>query len=144
MSAQKKGAARLMAVQAVYEGLIYPRPAQQIVQDYLDRAGKRAEPDHEPFLQPDAPHLIAIVSGVAAHGSDLDAMIKAHVKVETELEPLLKAVLLCGAYELLAHPEIDAPIIINDYLDVAHGFYSPSEVAMVNAVLDALRKKLRP
>jgi N utilization substance protein B len=59
------------------------------------------------------------------------------------LEPLLTAILVCGTYELLAHPEIDAPIIISDYLHVTHGFFEGSESKLVNGILDALAKEVR-
>ena len=61
----------------------------------------------------------------------------------TSIEPLLSAILICGTYELLAHGEIDAPIIIADYLHVTHGFFEGSESKLVNGVLDALAKELR-
>jgi N utilization substance protein B len=58
-------------------------------------------------------------------------------------EPLLQAILFCGIYELMAHHDIDAPIIINDYVNVAHGFYEQSEADLINAVLDKQSKNLR-
>lgn len=143
--AVKKGAARLMAVQAVYEAMIQPRPAPQIIQEYMERAARAefADAQGNPIKKPDGAHLSAVVKGVAERHADLEAMVAGHVQTSVEMEPLLKAILWCGAYEILALPEIDAPVIINDYLDITHGFYGPGEAGLVNAVLDALRKKLR-
>ncbi len=63
--------------------------------------------------------------------------------VNKSVEPLLKSILLCGIYEITNHPDIDYPIIINDYLDVTHAFYEHGEVALVNAVLDGLAEVIR-
>ena len=35
-------------------------------------------------------------------------------------------------------------VLINEYLDVAHGFFSGDEPKMVNALLDRLARELRP
>ena len=56
---------------------------------------------------------------------------------------MLKSVLLCGICELLIHTETDAPIIVNDYLNVTHEFYDQKQVSFVNGVLDAVAKLVR-
>jgi N utilization substance protein B len=60
-----------------------------------------------------------------------------------DVEPLLTSILACGTYELLAHHETDAPIIISDYLHITHGFFAGPESKMVNGVLDAIAKEIR-
>lgn len=62
---------------------------------------------------------------------------------EKELEPLLKSILLCGVCELLEHQDIDAPLIINDYLNVTHAFYEQQQVNFVNGVLGKVSSVLR-
>lgn len=62
---------------------------------------------------------------------------------EKELEPLLKSILLCGVCELLEHQDIDAPLIINDYLNVTHAFYEQQQVNFVNGVLGKVTSVLR-
>ena len=62
---------------------------------------------------------------------------------EKEMEPLLKSVLTCGIYELIAHDDIDAPLIVNDYLNATHSFYEKSQVSFVNGILDAVSKAVR-
>ncbi|HZD25026.1 MAG TPA: transcription antitermination factor NusB, partial [Alphaproteobacteria bacterium] len=60
------------------------------------------------------------------------------------LELILAAVLRCGAYELLLRPDVPARVIINEYLEVAHAFFSGDEPGLVNGVLDRLARRLRP
>ena len=50
---------------------------------------------------------------------------------------------MCAACELLINTQIDTPIIINDYLNVAHGFFEQGEVTLINAILDKVAKSAR-
>ena len=80
--------------------------------------------------------------GVEERHDDLQTMVKAaKSQQEGGEEHLLHSILLAGTYELMAHHDVDQPIIINDYLNVAHAFYSKGEVSMVNAILDTMRKE---
>jgi N utilization substance protein B len=58
-------------------------------------------------------------------------------------EPLLMAILLCGAFELLDNQEVDAPVILSDYLNVTHAFYEQGESRLVNAILDSIKAVIR-
>lgn len=140
-------ASRLMAVQAVYQAGQSGQSLKSAAAEYLEHRVEMPlseEDETEKMIRPDGALLKNIVEGVEERGEDLAPMITANIRRDNkEMEPLLKAILLCGAYELLAHHEIDAPIIINDYLNVAHGFYGPGEVSLVNGILDNISKGLR-
>lgn len=58
-------------------------------------------------------------------------------------EYLLRSILIAAFYEIITHNDIDAPIIINDYLDVTHAFYDQSQVRFVNGILDNFAKSVR-
>ena len=61
------------------------------------------------------------------------------------LEAVLRAVLRAGAYELLARLEIPARVVLSEYVDLAHAFFSGKEPGLVNGVLDRVgESKLRP
>ncbi len=145
---RKKMAARLMAVQAIYESGHNGEPLEQVLRDYLDNRagmeiddGKMETPDRELFLQ--------IARGVNHRREEIEAILSGHLpqkeeqKPRKEVEPLLKAVFLCGIGEILLHPEIDAPLIINDYLEVTRAFYEKGEVSLVNGVLHNAAGRLR-
>jgi N utilization substance protein B len=139
---------RLVAVQAVYESQHNPEPMVEILSDCMSRAD-RLEVDGESLVVPDGVLLRKILLGVSEKKSALIELIEKNLtrKVENAsslaLEPLLLSILLCSTYELLAHDDIDTPIIINDYLDVTHSFYEDGQAKLVNGVLDALSKVLR-
>lgn len=138
-----RSVARLHAVQAVYGQLINPDLVPLVVNDYLTRrAGMEIE--GEKLASPDKALFSKIVQGVEERKTDLDDMVKGAMGEGGRMpEALLNAILLCGIYELLAEAETDAPVIITEYVDIAHAYYPPGETKLVNAVLDRLGKTLR-
>lgn len=140
-----KTAARLVAVQCAHQMLMTDLSAKDTFDYYrTNLMGKKQEGDE--YVPADIDLLSKILTGVDARRKDLGDMILGSLQQrETKRlpEPLLLAVLLCGAFELMNHHDIDAPIIIKDYLQVADGFFQGGEVKIVNAVLDKLAKGLR-
>ena len=141
--ALKALSARLCAVQAVYQHRVNPGPQAALLEEYPHRR-KSEDAQGETLPDPDGALLKNILHGVRARRAEIDGLVRAHLNPvrRRDLEPLLEAVLLCGAEEIL-RGEADAPLIINDYLEIAHGFYSQGEVALVNAVLDAVAAALK-
>lgn len=146
----KNSAARLLAVQAVYQilGNNTNCDPKKVVQEFLThRAGM--EVDGELMVPPNEEHFCKVVEGVNEHSKQLMEMVSQN-RLEgikegqaAMLEPLLKAILLCGAFELMVLQSIDAPLIIADYMKVSHAFYEDGEAKMVNAVLDSIKKTVR-
>lgn len=133
--------ARLVSVQTLYGVLHTGDSMREAAADVMARADK-LEVHGEPLVEPNRALLQKILIGVDEHKSNLNDMINANLK-KAEIELLLRSILLCGAFELMAHHDIDAPIIINDYVDVAHGFYEDGQAKLINGVLDTLSKSLR-
>ncbi|MBX2833760.1 MAG: transcription antitermination protein NusB [Micavibrio sp.] len=135
-------AARLRAVQAVYQKMQnQQQPMRVIIEEYLSFRAEM-DVDGEPLVPPDGALFKKILLGVDEKRTEIDAIIDAHLKKDAprlDVEPLLRAILICGCYELLIH-ETDAPIIINDYLNVGHGFFNRNEVGLLNGVLDNISK----
>jgi N utilization substance protein B len=59
------------------------------------------------------------------------------------VEEVLRAILRAGAYELAFRKDVPARVVISEYVDVAHAFYSEDEPGLVNAVLDAIARQVR-
>jgi N utilization substance protein B len=141
----RKKAARLMAVQAVYQMKVGKKEAPFIVDEYLFLR-KNMEVDGETMVEPDESLFRALVLGVAERAEDLAGIIDANRPKKEgghPDEPLLMAVMLCGSYELLCHQDIDFPIIISSYVEVAKAFYGGAEPSLINGVLDSVRRVTR-
>ena len=53
-----------------------------------------------------------------------------------------RLVLRLAVYELLERPDVPAPVVINEALELARTFSAPDAVRFVNGVLDAIRKRI--
>ena len=142
----RKTAARLFAVQAVYQAIQNKEPPSKLHDEFITyRIGMNLDDTIEGgnMVAPDQPLFRDILAGVTERWGDLQQIIQPRLKVSNTVEPLLTAILVCGTYELMAHHDIDAPIIISDYINITGSFFEASEPKLVNAVLDALSKELR-
>lgn len=137
-------AARLAAAQAVYQMLANEQDAASLIAEYKARRfGKPV--DGAEMVLPDGKLFVDVVQGVENRRGDLEDILKSAAG-ETKSgvrELLLQAILLCGSYELLAHHDTDAPIIISDYLHVTHAFYDQGESKLVNGLLDKVKGAVR-
>lgn len=139
----RKTAARLLAVQAVYQASLNEQPLKDAAQEYLNhRTGMSI--DGEEMVAPDKALFTKIMTGIADNKADLGHVVQANLKTDGQIaEPLIKAVLMCAAFELLACHDTDKGIIINDYLNVSHAFFDQKEVGLINGILDAVAGALR-
>ncbi len=140
----QKTAARLAAVQVLYQMRLNNQDATSAVKEFLEhRVGFNLDGDVFVPANPDL--LREIVMGVQERWSDIDAIVTKALTdgKKTEVETLLECILRAGVYELIAAANVDAGIIINDYLNVTVGFYDGSEPKIVNAILDKVAKAVR-
>lgn len=145
-----RNSARLMAVQAVYQMSVNRKEPAYVVDEYLyHRKGEVI--DGEELIAPDASLFTNIVLGVSERRDDLTGIVQANRpqkeggedSISSGLEPLLMAIALCGVYELLAHKDVDPPIIISTYVDVTKAFFTGNEPGLINGLLDSARKVIR-
>ncbi len=143
----RNSAARLAAVQALYQLKGNDEPVRLLIEEYRQhRLGKAL--DDVQTVMPDSLLFERILKGVTQYGETVQEMLAAALNKDGQQrlvpsEPLLNAILSCGAYELMSHQDIDAPILIDDYLNVTHAFYDQGEHKLVNAVLDRVRNMTR-
>ncbi len=151
----RRSVTRLAAVQALYEIEITAIPTDGVLADFLGRrwtltetqgASDGREPP-EPLIVPDLAFLKDLIDGVAERKPDLDRAIRAALGPDgtpfERLEVLLGAILRLGAFELAARPDVDTATIIDEYVEVAHAFFTGREPALVHGVLDRLAQNLR-
>ncbi|HUG63160.1 MAG TPA: transcription antitermination factor NusB [Methylomirabilota bacterium] len=144
--ANQRGAARLAAVQALYQMEIGGGDILSVVSEFETfRLGK--EIDGIEYRQADAAWFRDIVSGVVAEQRTLDPLVHTALVQDWPLKRVdatLRAILRCGTYELLKRPDVPARVIINEYIDVARAFFQEDEPRLVNGVLDRIAHENRP
>ena len=143
--ANKRGAARLAAVQALYQMDLAGTGLTEILAQF-ERHWIGREVEGAQYLPAEAAFFRDIVSGVVREQLKLDPLIDAALAERWPLkriETILRAVLRAGAYELEHRKDVPARVVVAEYADVAAAFVERDETGMVNAVLDQLARKLR-
>lgn len=144
-SANKRGAARLAAVQALYQMEISGANVAEIVAEYENtRLGQ--DIDGEQYLSADVAYFRGIMSGVVADQKEIDPIINDALISDwplSRIDNILRAVLRCGAFELKSRKDVPARVIISEYVDVAKAFFEVEEPRMVNGVLDKIARLFR-
>ena len=143
--ANKRGAARLAAVQALYQMDLAGTGLNEILAQFESHWLGR-EVEGEQYLPAEAAFFRDIVTGVVNDQRDLDPRIDSALAATWPLkriEAILRSVLRAGAWELDQRTDIPARVIVSEYVDVAHAFVESEETGMVNAVLDQIARQFR-
>lgn len=138
-------AARLLAVQALYQMAVGDQSAREVLQEFLQH---RVEEVIEGLKHASVNRelLTELVEGVAKETEELDDMIAAVLDEDwtlDRLEILLHALLRVATFELAERLEVPARVVISEYVDLANAFYDGRETAFVNGLLDRLAHVLR-
>jgi N utilization substance protein B len=143
--ANRRGAARLAAVQALYQMDIAGKGLNDILAEFESHWLGR-EVEGEQYLPAEAAFFRDIVGGFAAEQRRLDPQIDQALAAGWPLkrvEAIVRAVLRAGCWELDKRADIPARVVVSEYVGVANAFVDREETGMVNAVLDTLARKFR-
>lgn len=140
--ANQRGAARLAAVQALYQMDV----GRQSLEDTLAQfsaihVGREIE--GEEYLPADADFFRQIVGGVIKAQLEIDPAVDSALARSWpmgRIDATLRAILRAAAFELLKRQDIPARVVITEYVDVAKAFYEDEAPKMVNGVLDQVAK----
>jgi len=143
--ANKRGAARLAAVQALYQMDVAGSGVLEIAAEYAAfRLGK--EVDGKLYREADPQWFRTILSGVVENQKLVDPVIHDALTEDwplSRLDATLRAILRAGVYELMKRDDVPVAVIVTEYVDIAKAFYEEDEPKLVNAVLDRVARRLR-
>ena len=142
---RSRSAARLAAVQALYQQEMEGLPVPQLLHEFHHhRLG--ATIDGVEYADAEISFFDDVVKGVDARREELDGLIAANLAKGWSLDRLdkpMRQILRAGAYELVARADVATGSAISEYVDVAKAFYDTRESAFVNALLDKVAKAVR-
>jgi transcription antitermination protein NusB len=153
---RSRTASRVAAVQALFQSEQNNDSPEAVIDQFVrHRLGELPGPEmkggggYEEGRVPDAevPLFSRIVRTAVQQQDSLDRMVAEALPEGWpmgRLDPVLRAVLRAGAAELWMSDGPPSRVVINEYLDVAHGFFAGDEPRMVNGLLDRLAHLLRP
>lgn len=126
---------RRRALQAIYAWQVGGNRMIQVIEQF------RHEQDMEIA---DLEYFEDLLRGVERHLAELDAAIRAHIDREiAEVDPIERAVMRIGAYELRHRLDVPYRVVINEALEVTKRFGADQGHTYVNGVLDKLAGEWR-
>ena len=142
---QSRAAARLAAVQALYQQEMEQTPMVLLLDEFHQhRLG--AEIDDDQYAAAEVSFFDDVVKGVTARRVEIDTLLADRLAegwTLARLDKTMLQILRAGTYELLARADVPTGSVINEDLDVAHAFFAAREAKFVNGVLDAVAKAVR-
>ena len=143
--ARSRSAARLAAVQALYQQEMERTPLPKLLDEFHQhRLGATIE--DATYADAEVDFFDDLVRGVDARRGEIDAAIAAKLAAGWTLDRLdrpMRQILRAGAYELIARIDVPTATVISEYVDVADAFYAKREKGFVNGLLDAVAKDVR-
>ena len=144
-TANQRGAARLGAVQALYQMEVGGATLPSVVAEFeAHRLGRDLEGEQ---LRPaDLAFFRSLVGGVVEQQRKIDPIIHGALPPTwplTRVDLTLRAILRCGVFELLERRDVPGRVVITEYVDVARAFFEADEPGLVNGVLDNVARNVR-
>ena len=143
--ASERAAARLAAVQALYEMDVTGKTLPDVFAEFETYWIGR-EIEGEVYNTAELKLFRAIVQGVLEDQEPLDRTIDKTLVASWPLarvDSVMRATLRGGAYELKARKDVPARVVIKEYVDIAGAFFGREESGMINAVLDGMARTWR-
>lgn len=127
--------ARRRAVQALYQWQQSGEDLHEIETQFLvDQDMSRV----------DVPYFQELLRGIPRCVEELDGYLQPHLdRPIQEVDPVERAVLRIGAYELRYHMEVPYRVVINEAVDSAKVYGADQSHRYINGVLDKAARALR-
>ncbi|MDJ0738071.1 MAG: transcription antitermination factor NusB [Gammaproteobacteria bacterium] len=133
---RQRSRSRSLAIQALYQWQMAGQDVGEIIDHFL------VEQDPKKF---DSEYFTELVRAVPTRLGDLDGALAPCVdRALDAVDPVERAILRLGAYELLEHPEIPYRVVINEAVELAKTFGAEKGHRYVNGVLDKAARAIRP
>jgi N utilization substance protein B len=142
---ERRSAARLAAVQALYQMDLTQKSLNEVLAEFESHwIGREIEGDE--YKPADVGLFHQVVLGVIDAQRRIDPLIDETLAKGWPLrrvETVMRAILRAGTWELAETPGTPLKVVISEYVDMASAFYDKEEVNMINAVLDRIGKDVR-
>ncbi|NVK10507.1 MAG: transcription antitermination factor NusB [Gammaproteobacteria bacterium] len=127
--------ARKFLVQALYQWQLTATPAHEIDAQF------RVDND---FSKIDGEYFTEVLASVTMSAAQLDSEMAPYLDREvSELDPVSKALLRVGMYEMKKRVDVPYKVVINEAVNLAKTFGATDSFKYVNGVLDKAAKTYR-
>jgi N utilization substance protein B len=134
-ASRTRSLSRKLAMQALYQWQLTGQTAAELRNQYATEEG---------YGDADAEYFRDLLNGVTDGAAALDASLATFIDRPVEqLDPVERAVLLIGLYELGQRLDVPYRVVINEGVELAKRFGATDGHRFVNAVLDRAARSLR-
>lgn len=129
--------ARRFALQALYQWQLNPQPLSEIETQFQTDEERNLDRCEVSYFQ-------ELLHNVVLRVEEIDARLAGVVARPLDgLDPVERAVLRIGAYELVQRPEVPFRVVIDEAVELAKRFGATASHRFVNSVLDRLAAEVR-
>ncbi len=122
--------ARRCAAQALYQWMITGQPTAEIESGFIS---------DDALTDSDIGYFRHLIGAVPERRDALEQQLHALIERPlSQLDPVERAIILIGAYEILFRHDIPDSVAINEAVEMAHLFGAKDSYKFVNGVLDRL------
>ena len=136
---EPKSLQRLLAVQALYQISINELSSENSIDSILETAIQ--QPGLEELQKkPNFNYAKKILNGFLENSPQIDLLIRTSLTASRsldKLDKLIQAILNLAIYEIKFGPKVPKKIIINEYLNISHIFFTGAESKLINGILDS-------
>lgn len=127
--------ARSSAAQALYQWQVAGQDLTEIERQFREGHG---------LGRADEAYFRELLHGVPAHVVEIDAALAVFTdRPVPEIDPVERAILRLGCYELLFRPDIPCRVAINESINLAKRFGATDGHKYVNGILDKVARQRR-
>lgn len=138
--------ARLGAVQALYQMEMSGASTADVLAEF--DAGRLPRREEAPTDEEgDGPLFRTLIESAVSRQEQIDRVIAGRLASGWRLDRIdsvARAILRAGAAELAQRADIPTPVVIDEYVEIAHAYFEGPEPGFINATLEACARDLRP
>ncbi len=133
--ASPRSRARRAVLQALYQCQLSGQTPNEVEAQFV------AE---QPLKHVDLDYFQQLLRNIPVHLDELDAALAPSLdRPVSQLDPIEKAILRIGAFELVHRPEVPWRVVINEAVELAKSFGAEQSHKYVNGILDKMAHEIR-
>ena len=139
-------ATRLAAVQALYQIEFNGSSAETVIQEFYNHWIGKDDDEVDWGGQASETLLSELVAGTIKCQAEIDNYLDSVLDKTWPLNRIanvMRCILRIASFELISRHQVPAKVVVSEYVNLAHSFFSGGETGMVNGVLDKLAHLLR-
>lgn len=131
----RRGLARRLTVQALYQWLVNETPPEKLLQQFREE---------DSLGRADVEYFKSLLHGSLRERDTLAETFSEYLDRELSLlDPVERAVLMVGCYELMFCPEVPWKVVVNESVNLCKMFGGEESYKYINGVLDKVARTVR-